>query len=91
MPTRHLLLRIAVIASILAQLVLFPFAAVPAAAATPPIVDDFETGLPAGLDGAVAIGFNTFQDPNSTRLHRHDCRATRTRARRCHAPTTCCR
>ncbi len=66
MPSRHLLLRIAVIASILAQLVLFPLAAAPAQAATPPIVDDFETGLPSGFDGAVAIGFNTFQDPNST-------------------------
>ena len=66
MQLRRPLLRIAVIASILAQLIITPFTAIPAAAATPPVVDDFEGGLPAGLDGTVAIGFNTFQDPNST-------------------------
>ena len=31
-----------------------------------PLVDDFEAGLPAGQDGTVPIGFNTFADPNST-------------------------
>ena len=31
-----------------------------------PLVDDFEAGVPAGQDGAVPIGFNTFADPNST-------------------------
>ena len=66
MPSRQLLLRIAIVASLLAQLVLGPLAAAPVQAATPPVVDDFETGLPSGLDGTVAIGFNTFQDPNST-------------------------
>ena len=38
----------------------------PAASAALPLVDDFEAGLPAGQDGAVPIGFNTFADPNST-------------------------
>jgi hypothetical protein len=39
----------------------------PAVAATLPVVDDFETGLPAGVDpNGVAVGFNTFQDPNSS-------------------------
>jgi beta-glucanase (GH16 family) len=34
-------------------------------AATLPIVDDFESGLPTGKDANnVSIGFNTFQDPN---------------------------
>jgi beta-glucanase (GH16 family) len=38
----------------------------PIFAATLPVVDDFESGLPAGFDGGIAIGFNTFQDPNSS-------------------------
>ena len=39
----------------------------PALAATLPLVDDFETGLPAGTDpNGIAIGFVTFNDPNST-------------------------
>ncbi len=41
-------------------------ARVAAASAALPLVDDFEAGLPAGQDGAVPIGFNTFADPNST-------------------------
>ena len=41
--------------------------AVPVQAATLPVVDDFEAGLPSGQDANnIAIGFNTFQDPNST-------------------------
>ncbi len=37
----------------------------PAQAATLPVVDDFEAGLPAGHDANnIAIGFNTFQDSN---------------------------
>lgn len=39
----------------------------PVLAASLPLVDDFESGLPAGTDGnGVAIGFVTFNDPNST-------------------------
>ncbi len=35
--------------------------------ATAPLVDAFEAGLPAGHDpNNIAVGFNTFQDPNST-------------------------
>lgn len=38
-----------------------------ALAATPPLIDDFEAGLPAGTDAdGVAVGFSTFQDPNSS-------------------------
>ena len=38
-----------------------------AAAALLPVIDDFESGLPAGQDpNGVAIGFITFSDPNST-------------------------
>jgi beta-glucanase (GH16 family) len=37
----------------------------PAQAADPIVVDDFESPLRTGVDGAIAIGFNTFQDPNS--------------------------
>jgi len=41
--------------------------AAPAQAAAPLVVDDFEAGLPAGHDAdGVPIGFNTFQDPNSS-------------------------
>jgi beta-glucanase (GH16 family) len=53
-------------ASLLASLGLIAPAA-PARAAAPVIVDDFEAGLPAGHDpNNLAVGFNTFQDPNSS-------------------------
>ncbi len=40
--------------------------AAPVQAATLPLVDDFEAGLPAGVDAnGVAVGFNTFEDPNA--------------------------
>ena len=40
---------------------------VPALAAGIPIIDDFEAGLPTGVDAnGVAIGFALFQDPNSS-------------------------
>ena len=39
----------------------------PAALAALPVIDDFEAGLPAGKDADnIPIGFNTFQDPNSS-------------------------
>lgn len=40
----------------------------PTATAAPPlVVDDFESGLPTGVDGnGIGIGFQTFQDPNSS-------------------------
>ena len=41
--------------------------AAPVLAADPIVVDSFEAGLPAGYDAdGVAVGFNTFQDPNSS-------------------------
>ncbi len=41
--------------------------AAPVLAAAPLVVDDFEDGLPNGQDvDGVAVGFNTFQDPNSS-------------------------
>ena len=41
--------------------------AAPVLAADPIVVDNFEAGLPAGHDAdGVAVGFNTFQDPNSS-------------------------
>jgi beta-glucanase (GH16 family) len=44
----------------------FAFAG-PALAAELPVIDDFENGLPAGTDpNGVAVGFVTFNDPNST-------------------------
>src|SRR5512145_266188 len=39
----------------------------PALAAGLPVVDDFESGLPTGTDAnGIAVGFVTFQDPNSS-------------------------
>lgn len=54
------------IASLVAQFAPLPALADPAAAADLPLVDDFESGLPAGTDpNGIAVGFNTFQDPNA--------------------------
>ena len=40
---------------------------IPALAAGLPLVDDFESGLPSGMDpNGVAVGFVTFNDPNSS-------------------------
>ncbi|HSL29685.1 MAG TPA: carbohydrate binding domain-containing protein [Anaerolineales bacterium] len=48
------------------NLLVSPFAT-PALAATLPLVDDFEAGLPRGTDAnGAAIGFITFNDPNSS-------------------------
>jgi beta-glucanase (GH16 family) len=49
------------------NLVALPFgSAAPALAASLPVVDDFEAGLPAGKDANNnSIGFNTFQDGNA--------------------------
>lgn len=41
--------------------------AIPVLAAGLPLVDDFESGLPAGTDpNAIPVGFSLFRDPNST-------------------------
>jgi beta-glucanase (GH16 family) len=40
--------------------------AAPVQAADPIVVDNFETPLRSGSDGTIAVGFNTFQDPNSS-------------------------
>lgn len=45
----------------------FGAAPAPARAATLPVVDDFESGLPSGADAnGLGIGFVTFNDPNSS-------------------------
>ena len=56
------------ILSLLINVLVSPFAsAVPGLAATLPVIDDFESGLPTGTDAdGVGIGFITFQDPNSS-------------------------
>jgi len=52
---------------ILSMLLVPLMSVVPALAAALPAVDDFETGLPIGVDAnGVSVGFVTFQDPNST-------------------------
>lgn len=67
MKSRQRILSLAVIVSIVVQFAAIPFVTTPAIAATLPVVDDFEAGLPAGTDpNGIAIGFNTFQDPNSS-------------------------
>jgi len=60
MKHKRLLIVVLLIASIVSQFAML------ASSAALPLVDDFEAGLPAGQDGTVPIGFNTFADPNST-------------------------
>jgi beta-glucanase (GH16 family) len=69
MKVRRLTTSLVLVASILINLTVMPFPAIPVAAAEDgvvEIVDDFESGLPAATDGdGLAIGFFTFADPNS--------------------------
>ena len=53
------------ILSLFINLLVSPLAsAIPALAATLPVIDDFENGLTTGTDtNGVGIGFITFQDP----------------------------
>jgi len=59
---------IILILSLFVNVLISPFASVlPALAAGIPVIDDFEAGLPTGTDAnGVAIGFVTFNDPNSS-------------------------
>ena len=66
MKHRRLLIIALLIASVVSQFALLPSFVSSAAAAALPLVDDFEAGLPAGYDGTIPIGFNTFADPSST-------------------------
>ena len=56
------------ILSLFINLLVSPFAPVVSVlAAALPVIDDFESGLPSGTDAdGAAIGFITFNDPNST-------------------------
>lgn len=56
------------ILSLFINVLVFPLPALtPVLAAELPLIDNFESGLPAGKDANNnAIGFNTFQDPNSS-------------------------
>src|ERR1044071_3163249 len=66
MKNRHPAFSLMLIFSLSINLLVSPFA-VPALAAALPVIDDFEAGLPSGTDASgVAIGFVTFNDPNST-------------------------
>jgi beta-glucanase (GH16 family) len=66
MKNKRPALSVMLIFSLAINLLISPFA-VPALAATLPVIDDFEAGLPTGTDGnGVGIGFITFRDPNST-------------------------
>ena len=69
MKIQRLIASLVLIAGMLLNLTVMPFPASTAAAAdaaTTEIVDDFESGLPAGTDGdGLAIGFLTFSDPDS--------------------------
>lgn len=68
MTIRKRLLGLVIVLSLLANALGLPWLSVTLAiAAGLPVVDDSEAGLPAGVDAngiAIAIGFNTFQDPN---------------------------
>src|ERR1044071_6305444 len=68
MRTKYSAFSIMLILSLVLNLLISPFATVSSAlAATLPVVDDFEAGLPTGTDAnGVAVGFVTFKDPNST-------------------------
>ena len=61
-------LSVILILSVFINVLISPFAAVmPVLAATLPVIDDFESGLPTGTDAnGVGVGFVTFSDPNST-------------------------
>jgi beta-glucanase (GH16 family) len=60
------LIRTLILLTLVCQFALMPLFATATLAVALPLVDDFENGLPSGLDGTIGIGFNTFQDPNST-------------------------
>lgn len=66
MPTKKPAFAILVILSLCLNLLVLPFMdTATVLAADLPLVDDFEAGLPSGRDANnLAIGFNTFQDPN---------------------------
>jgi len=68
MKNKNILISAMMVLSLLLSLWISPFAnPAPALAATLPIVDDFEAGLPAGVDpNNIPIGFVTFNDPNSS-------------------------
>ena len=64
MKTKHPALSVMLILSLFINLLVSPLAALAAAL---PVIDDFEAGLPRGTDpNGVAVGFVTFNDPNST-------------------------
>ena len=66
MRTKTPAFSVMLILSLSINLLVSPFA-VPALAAALPVIDDFEAGLRSGTDAnGVAIGFVTFNDPNST-------------------------
>jgi len=68
MSRKHPAFSTILILSLLINVVISPFALTGSVlAATLPVIDDFEAGLPTGTDAnGVGIGFITFQDPNST-------------------------
>ena len=65
MKFKQLLTTLLLVACLVLQFAVIPSVTAPVIAATLPVVDDFESRLPAGTDpNGVAIGFNTFEDPN---------------------------
>src|SRR5258706_15887782 len=68
MKKRHPAFSVILILSLFINVLVSPFASVvPVLAAGIPVIDDFEAGLPTGTDAnGVAIGFVTFNDPNSS-------------------------
>jgi beta-glucanase (GH16 family) len=70
MKAQRAIASLAVIGGILLSLVMMPVLAIPPAAADEPavdVVDDFESGLPAGTDAdGNLIGFFVFEGPDST-------------------------
>ena len=60
-------LSLLLIASLCLNVLVLPFLPASIVSAALPLVDDFESGLPTGTDpNGLAVGFVTFNDPNST-------------------------
>jgi len=68
MKKKHPAFSTILILSLFINVLISPFATVlPVLAVGIPVIDDFESGLPTGADAnSIAIGFVTFNDPNSS-------------------------
>jgi beta-glucanase (GH16 family) len=67
MKPKQLFTTLLLVMCLILQFAVMPSVTTPAVAADLPLVDDFESGLPAGTDpNGIPVGFVTFKDPNSS-------------------------